>query len=143
LKTSSCLVNPRACHETELVLSPTRNRKSIAVVGAGPAGLAFSISAAEIGHSVTLFDAADRIGGQLTMARRVPGKEEFDETLRYYRVHLDKYVVDVRLRTHVSATDLTDFHEVVIAPWVVPRTPEIPALEHPKRLSYRSDEHPS
>ena len=136
LKTSSCLVNPRACHETELVLSPTRNRKSIAVVGAGPAGLAFSISAAEIGHSVTLFDAADRIGGQLTMARRVPGKEEFDETLRYYRVHLDKYGVDVRLGTHVSATDLTDFDEVVIATGVVPRTPEIPGVEHPKVLSY-------
>jgi len=136
LKTSSCLVNPRACHETELVLSPTRNRKNIAVVGAGPAGLAFSISAAEIGHSVTLFDAADRIGGQLTMARRVPGKEEFDETLRYYRVHLDKYGVDVRLGTHVSATDLTDFDEVVIATGVVPRTPEIPGVEHPKVLSY-------
>src|SRR5690625_1595345 len=136
LKTSSCLVNPRACHETELVLSPTRNRKNIAVVGAGPAGLAFSISAAEIGHSVTLFDAADRIGGQLTMARRVPGKEEFDESLRYYRVHLDKYGVDVRLGTHVSATDLTDFDEVVIATGVVPRTPEIPGVEHPKVLSY-------
>ena len=109
LKTSSCLVNPRACHETELVLSPTKNRKSIAVVGAGPAGLAFSISAAEIGHSVTLFDAAETIGGQLTMARRVPGKEEFDETLRYYRVQLDKHGVDVRLGTHVNAADLTDF----------------------------------
>ena len=136
LKTSSCLVNPRACHETELVLSPTKNRKSIAVVGAGPAGLAFSISAAEIGHSVTLFDAAETIGGQLTMARRVPGKEEFDETLRYYRVQLDKHGVDVRLGTHVNAADLTDFDEVVVATGITPRAPKIPGVEHPKVLSY-------
>lgn len=136
LKTSSCLVNPRACHETELVLSPTRNRKNIAVVGAGPAGLSFSISAAEVGHSVTLFDSAEHIGGQLTMARRVPGKEEFDETLRYYRVQLDKHGVDVRLGAHVDAADLTGFDEVVVATGIIPRTPEFPGVDHPKVLSY-------
>lgn len=94
LKITSCLVNPRACHETELVLSPTRLAKRIAVVGAGPAGLAFSVSAAERGHSVTLFDAAAEIGGQLNIAKRVPGKEEFDETLRYFRTQLDERGVE-------------------------------------------------
>jgi len=136
LKITSCLVNPRACHETELVLSPTRSRKRVAVVGAGPAGLAFSVSAAEIGHDVTLFDAAAEIGGQLDMARRVPGKEEFDETLRYFRVQLDKHGVDVRLRTPVAADDLTGFDEVVVATGVTPRTPEISGVDHPKVVSY-------
>ncbi|MEE2039821.1 NADPH-dependent 2,4-dienoyl-CoA reductase [Nocardiopsis sp. CT-R113] len=136
LKITSCLVNPRACHETELVLSPTRNRKRVAVVGAGPAGLAFSVSAAGIGHDVTLFDAAEEIGGQLDMARRVPGKEEFDETLRYFRVQLDKHGVDVRLGTPVSAADLAGFDDVVVATGVTPRTPEIPGVDHPKVVSY-------
>ncbi|MES0832254.1 NADPH-dependent 2,4-dienoyl-CoA reductase [Nocardiopsis tropica] len=136
LKITSCLVNPRACHETELVLSPTRNRKRVAVVGAGPAGLAFSVSAAGIGHEVTLFDAAEEIGGQLRMARRVPGKEEFDETLRYFRVQLDKHGVDVRLGTTVTAADLTGFDDVVVATGVVPRTPEIPGVDHPKVVGY-------
>ncbi|WP_116247492.1 NADPH-dependent 2,4-dienoyl-CoA reductase [Nocardiopsis sp. FIRDI 009] len=136
LKITSCLVNPRACHETELVLSPTRTRKNVAVVGAGPAGLAFSVSAAERGHTVTLFDAADEIGGQLNMARRVPGKEEFDETLRYYRVQLDRHGVDVRLKTRVSAADLDGYDEVVLATGVTPRTPQIPGVDHPKVVSY-------
>ncbi|WP_306371327.1 NADPH-dependent 2,4-dienoyl-CoA reductase [Nocardiopsis sp. CC223A] len=136
LKITSCLVNPRACNETELVLSPTRLRKRVAVVGAGPAGLAFSVSAAERGHEVTLFDAADEIGGQLNMARRVPGKEEFDETLRYFRVRLDKHGVDVRLKTEVNADDLTGYDEVVLATGVSPRTPEIPGIDHPKVVGY-------
>ena len=136
LKITSCLVNPRACHETELVLSPTKTRKRVAVVGAGPAGLAFSVSAAGIGHDVTLFDAAGEIGGQLNMARRVPGKEEFDETLRYFRVQLDKHGVDVRLRTLVTAADLDGFDDVVVATGVTPRTPEIPGVDHPKVVSY-------
>ncbi|MFL1378344.1 MULTISPECIES: FAD-dependent oxidoreductase [unclassified Nocardiopsis] len=136
LKITSCLVNPRACNETELVLSPTRLRKRVAVVGAGPAGLAFSVSAAERGHEVTLFDAADEIGGQLNMARRVPGKEEFDETLRYFRVQLDKHGVDVRLKTEVNADDLTGYDEVVLATGVSPRTPEIPGIDHPKVVGY-------
>ena len=136
LKITSCLVNPRACHETELVLSPTRTRRNVAVVGAGPAGLAFSVSAAEVGHTVTLFDAASRIGGQLNMARRVPGKEEFDETLRYFRVQLDKHGVDVRLDTTVTAADLDGYDEVVIATGVTPRTPAIPGADHPSVVSY-------
>ncbi|MET9625352.1 NADPH-dependent 2,4-dienoyl-CoA reductase [Streptomyces sp. NPDC006464] len=136
LKITSCLVNPRACHETELVLSPTRLAKRIAVVGAGPAGLAFSVSAAERGHRVTLFDAAGEIGGQLNVAKRVPGKEEFNETLRYFRTQLDALGVDVRLDTTVAAADLGDFDEVVVATGVTPRVPEIEGIDHPSVVSY-------
>ncbi|WP_045555747.1 NADPH-dependent 2,4-dienoyl-CoA reductase [Streptomyces sp. FxanaA7] len=137
-KITSCLVNPRACHETELVLSPTRRRKRVAVVGAGPAGLACAVSAAERGHEVTLFDAASEIGGQLNVARRVPGKQEFDETLRYFRTQLDAHGVDVRLNTRVTADDLTTtaYDEVVVATGVTPRTPELPGVDHPKVLGY-------
>ncbi|MFG2143375.1 FAD-dependent oxidoreductase [Streptomyces sp. NPDC048696] len=137
-KITSCLVNPRACHETELVLSPTRRRKNLAVVGAGPAGLAFAVSAAERGHAVTLFDAAAEIGGQLNIAKRVPGKEEFEETLRYYRTQLELRGVDVRLNTTVSAADLADgtYDEVVVATGVTPRTPEIPGRDHPSVVTY-------
>ena len=136
LKITSCLVNPRACHETELVLSPTRLAKRIAVVGAGPAGLAFSVSAAERGHRVTLFDSAGEIGGQLNVAKRVPGKEEFNETLRYFRTQLDALGVDVRLDTTVAAADLGDFDEVVVATGVTPRVPEIEGIDHPSVVSY-------
>ncbi|MDH6135616.1 2,4-dienoyl-CoA reductase (NADPH2) [Kitasatospora sp. MAA4] len=135
---TSCLVNPRACHETELLLTPTRRRKRVAVVGAGPAGLAFAVTAAERGHSVTLFDAAEEIGGQLNVARRVPGKEEFDETLRYYRYQLEQYGVDVRLGTAVTASLLTssEFEEIVLATGVTPRAPGIEGEDHPSVVSY-------
>ncbi|MFL9681537.1 FAD-dependent oxidoreductase [Streptomyces sp. KL110A] len=136
LKITSCLVNPRACHETELVLSPTRLAKRIAVVGAGPAGLSCAVSAAERGHTVTLFDAASEIGGQLNVAKRVPGKEEFDETLRYFRVQLAEHGIDVRLGTHVSADDLDGYDEVVVATGVTPRDPGIDGQDHPSVLSY-------
>ncbi|MET9802256.1 NADPH-dependent 2,4-dienoyl-CoA reductase [Streptomyces sp. NPDC006368] len=135
-KITSCLVNPRACHETELVLSPTRLRKRVAVVGAGPAGLACSVSAAERGHDVTLFDAADEIGGQLNVAKRVPGKEEFNETLRYFRTQLDLRGVDVKLGTRATAELLSGYDEVVIATGVTPRTPAIEGVDHASVVSY-------
>ncbi|WP_282203219.1 oxidoreductase [Kitasatospora fiedleri] len=135
-KITSCLVNPRACHETELVLAPTRRAKRIAVVGAGPAGLAFATSAADRGHHVTLFDAADAIGGQLNVARRVPGKQEFDETLRYYRHELARTGVELRLGTVADADTLTGWDEVVLATGVSPRVPEIDGVDHPSVLGY-------
>ncbi|MFJ4800613.1 FAD-dependent oxidoreductase [Streptomyces murinus] len=135
-KLTSCLVNPRACHETELVLAPTRTKKRVAVVGAGPAGLACAVSAAERGHEVTLFDAASEIGGQLNVARKVPGKQEFDETLRYFRHQLDAHGVAVRLGAWVGVEDLADYDEVVVATGVTPRTPDIPGVDHPRVLGY-------
>ncbi|MFJ2605508.1 FAD-dependent oxidoreductase [Streptomyces sp. NPDC087425] len=135
-KITSCLVNPRACHETELVLSPTRLRTRVAVVGAGPAGLACATTAAQRGHHVTLFDAASEIGGQLNVARRVPGKQEFDETLRYFRHQLTAHGVEIRLNTTVQACDVAEFDEVVIATGVTPRTPDIPGIDHPSVLGY-------
>lgn len=138
LQITSCLVNPRACHETELVLAPTRTKKRVAVVGAGPAGLAFAVSAAERGHDVTLIDAASEIGGQLNVARKVPGKEEFDETLRYFRTQLELHGVDVKLNTRATAEDLAEaaYDEVVVATGVTPRTPEIPGIDHPSVVGY-------
>ncbi|KAA1171286.1 NADPH-dependent 2,4-dienoyl-CoA reductase [Marinobacter salinexigens] len=137
-KLTSCLVNPRACHETELAYVKTAAPKSIAVVGAGPAGLAFATVAAERGHNVTLFDAASEIGGQFNVAKRIPGKEEFYETLRYFRVMLDKHGVDVRLETRVSVEDLKagGFDEVILATGIEPRTPDIEGVDHPKVISY-------
>ncbi|MFD4475147.1 FAD-dependent oxidoreductase [Streptomyces sp. NPDC058471] len=138
LQITSCLVNPRACHETELVLAPTRTKKRVAVVGAGPAGLAFAVSAAERGHDVTLIDAASEIGGQLNVARKVPGKEEFDETLRYFRTQLELHGVDVQLNTRATAQELAKaaYDEVVVATGVSPRTPEIPGIDHPSVVGY-------
>ncbi|ANJ06050.1 NADPH-dependent 2,4-dienoyl-CoA reductase [Streptomyces parvulus] len=133
---TSCLVNPRACHETELVLTPTRRRKRVAVVGAGPAGLACAVGAAERGHDVTLYDAAAEVGGQLNVARKVPGKQEFDETLRYFRTRLAALGVDVRVNTRVAAGDLTGHDEVVVATGVTPRTPDIPGIDHPSVVGY-------
>lgn len=137
-KLTSCLVNPRACHETELNYIPTAAVKKIAVVGAGPAGLAASTVAAERGHSVTLFDAAGEIGGQFNVAKRVPGKEEFFETLRYFKRKLETTGVDVRLNTRVSVDDLLKggFDEIILATGIAPRTPDIPGIEHAKVISY-------
>ncbi|WP_307071577.1 FAD-dependent oxidoreductase [Streptomyces sp. B3I8] len=133
---TSCLVNPRACHETELVLTPTRRRRRIAVVGAGPAGLACAVAAAERGHEVVLYDAAGEIGGQLNVARKVPGKQEFDETLRYFRTQLRLRGVQVRLNTRADVGDLMEYDEVVVATGVTPRVPDLPGVDHPSVLGY-------
>ncbi|QQR96749.1 MAG: NADPH-dependent 2,4-dienoyl-CoA reductase [Sphingobacteriales bacterium] len=135
-KLSSCLVNPRACHETEIAYLPTSTSKKIAVVGAGPAGMAFSSIAAERGHQVTLFDADDKIGGQFNMAKRIPGKEEFYETLRYFDVQLKKHKVDVQLNKRVDAKDLANYDEVVIATGITPRDVRFEGTDHPKVLGY-------
>jgi 2,4-dienoyl-CoA reductase (NADPH2) len=135
-KTVSCLLNPRAGHETKLVLGPTRRTKRVAVVGAGPAGLATAVAAAQRGHTVKLFEAGEVIGGQFDLARRIPGKEEFSETIRYYTRMLDKHGVDVRLRTRATVDELAGFDEVVLATGVSPRMPDIPGIDHPMVLSY-------
>ncbi|MFD1860229.1 NADPH-dependent 2,4-dienoyl-CoA reductase [Aeromicrobium camelliae] len=136
-KRASCLVNPRACHETELVLLPTRRTKRIAVVGAGPAGLAAATELAERGHDVELFEARDAIGGQFRLAMQIPGKEEFAETLRYYTVRLEKTGVKLHLNRRASVADLSDFDEVVLASGVEPRVPDLPGIDHPKVVTYQ------
>jgi len=137
-KLTTCLVNPRACYETELNYIPTTTIKKIAVVGAGPAGLAAATVAAERGHHVTLFDSANEIGGQFNIAKLVPGKEEFFETLRYFKSKLQSTGVDVRLNTRVSAADLLagGFDEIILATGIAPRTPDIPGIDHPMVISY-------
>ena len=135
-KKASCLVNPRACVETELVYRPTTAPKRIAVVGTGPAGLACATVAAERGHKVTLFDAADAIGGQFNLAKRIPGKEEFHETLRYFDRRLQDTGVEVRLSTPVDAAALAGFDAVVVATGILPRKVDFPGADHPKAISY-------
>ncbi|YCI83553.1 NADPH-dependent 2,4-dienoyl-CoA reductase [Enterobacteriaceae bacterium] len=135
-KVTSCLVNPRACHETLMPVEPAVKRKTLAVVGAGPAGLAFAVNAAARGHQVTLFDAAPEIGGQFNIAKQIPGKEEFYETLRYYRRMIDVTGVTLRLGNLVRAPDLAGFDETILACGIAPRTPPIPGIDHPSVLSY-------
>jgi len=135
-KLTSCLVNPRAAHETELQYLPASTPRRIAVVGAGPAGLACATVAAGRGHQVTLFDAGREIGGQFNVAKRVPGKEEFHETLRYFRHKLEETGVQVRLDTAVDAAALAGFDEVVLATGITPRKVDFPGADHPKVVGY-------
>ncbi|MFT6090711.1 FAD-dependent oxidoreductase [Sulfitobacter sp.] len=135
-KISTCLVNPRACYETELKVEPTHDVKTIAVVGAGPAGLSAAITAAERGHKVTVFDRASEIGGQLNLAKQVAGKEEFWGLVDWYRAMVKERGVTVKLNTEVSANDLGDFDEVIIATGVIPRDPQIPGQDAGNVVSY-------
>ena len=137
-KTSSCLVNPRACEETRIIIAPTQATKTIAIVGAGPAGLACAVTAAERGHKVTLYDAASKIGGQFNIAKRIPGKEEFSETLRYFNVRLKELNVEVKLNTSITTQELNQMQvdELVLATGVSPRQLSLPGHNHAKVLNY-------
>ena len=137
-KMTSCLVNPRACHETVLNYLTTLKKKKIAVVGAGPAGLAFATTAAQRGHDVTLYEAETEVGGQFNMAKKIPGKEEFYETVRYFKKQIDVTGVNLQLNTKVTAEEIvgSNFDEVVLASGVLPRTTGIEGEQHPKVLSY-------
>ncbi|MGB3176373.1 MAG: NADPH-dependent 2,4-dienoyl-CoA reductase [Albidovulum sp.] len=135
-KISTCLVNPRACFETELVLKPTSKPKSVAVVGAGPAGLSAALALDERGHKVTLFDKADQIGGQLNLARKIPGKEEFHGLVDWFTTMISKSNVVLRLNTEADVASLQLFDEIVVAAGVIPRDPGIPGQEGPNVLSY-------
>ncbi len=137
-KVASCLVNPRACHETELNYIPTANKKNIAVIGAGPAGMAAASIAAQRGHIVTLFDSDSEIGGQFNIAKQIPGKEEFYETIRYFKRQLELHHVTVKLNTRVTGDDFNNdnFDDIIIATGIKPRMPKIEGISHKKVLSY-------
>jgi 2,4-dienoyl-CoA reductase (NADPH2) len=137
-KVASCLVNPRACHETEFNYDMASVTKKIAVVGAGPAGLSVATIAAQRGHHVTLFDSESEVGGQFNMAKQIPGKEEFHETIRYYKNQLELHNVELILNKRVSRNDLeqSDFEEIIIATGITPRTPNIKGINHRKVVSY-------
>ncbi|MGK0444732.1 MAG: 2,4-dienoyl-CoA reductase (NADPH2) [Bermanella sp.] len=136
---SSCLVNPRACHETELLYTPTHAPKKIAVVGSGPAGLAAATVAAKRGHKVTIFEGRDTIGGQFLFASKIPGKEEFVETIRYFTKMIEVHNIELKLNTWVSADDLKDagFDEIIVSTGVEPRVPNMPGIDHEKVVTYQ------
>ena len=135
-KQATCLVNPRAGFETELNYHKAEFVKKVAVVGAGPAGMAAATVAANRGHQVTLFEKEDKIGGQFNMAKKIPGKEEFNETLRYYNKQIELSGVDLQLNRTVRAEDLVDFDEIILATGISPRIPDIPGIEHEKVVNY-------
>ena len=137
-KTASCLVNPRACHETIIKDLPLKKKKNIAVIGAGPAGLSFAVTAAKRGHHIVIFDQAKEIGGQFNLAKKIPGKEEFHETLRYYRNELEKHHVELRLDTKANPEifEQESFDEIIVATGVHPRIPDLKGISHPKVKGY-------
>jgi len=135
-KIASCLVNPLACHETEIIVKNTKTPKRIVVVGAGPAGLSYATTAAKRGHNVTLIEKSNSIGGQFNMAKKIPGKEEFYETLRYFEVMLKKYNVQIHLNTIFESTMAKKFDKVILATGIIPRKPKIIGIDHPKVVSY-------
>ncbi len=137
-KLTTCMVNPRACRELDLNITPAKTPKHYAVVGAGPGGMAFAATAAEQGHKVTLFEAAGELGGQFNLAKIIPGKEDYAETIAYYGAMLRKYQVDMRLNSRARVEDLTgkNYDAVILATGITPRIPEIPGIDHPKVLSY-------
>lgn len=138
-KRATCLVNPRACYETELNFTPTKNKKRIAVMGAGPAGMAFSIYAATRGHDVVLFEAKAEVGGQFNLARKIPGKEEFDETIRYFKAQMKLNKVELRLNTRLDASVVRDeqFDEIVMSSGVVPRELKLDGFDDPRVVDYQ------
>ena len=135
-KIASCLVNPLACHETEIIVNNTKTPKRIVVVGAGPAGLSYATTAAKRGHNVTLIEKSNSIGGQFNMAKKIPGKEEFYETLRYFDVMLQKYNVKIHLNTTFEPTMAKKYDNVILATGIIPRKPKIKGIDHPKVVSY-------
>ena len=140
-KTASCLVNPRACHETEITREPLKEKKKIAVVGSGPAGLAFSVEAAERGHEVTIFEKDSELGGQFNLAKTIPGKEEFYETLRYFKKRLELLKVSIRFETEVKEEDIKEssFDHYILSTGIKPRVPKIEGIKHSKSHElYRS-----
>ena len=139
LKRATCLVNPRACYETEINFTPVTTKKRIAVMGAGPAGMAFSIYAASRGHEVVLFEAKSEVGGQFNLARKIPGKEEFDETIRYFLNQIKLHKVELRLNTRLDASVVRDeqFDEIVMSSGVKPRVIDLPGFDNPKVVDYQ------
>ena len=137
-KIASCLVNPRACYETTLEYKPTNQVKNIAVVGAGPAGLSFAVTASQCGHKVTLFEKSSSIGGQFNLAKQIPGKEEFHETIRYFQIQLEKHKITLELGCEVNTEDLMNggFDEIIISTGIIPRQLTINGIDHPKVLTY-------
>ncbi len=135
-KKASCLVNPQACNETTITLAPATLVKNLAVIGAGPAGLAFAVSASGRGHHVTVFEASNQIGGQFNFAKQIPGKDEFNETLRYFNYQIKQLNITLKLNTKADVTSLNNYDECIVATGILPRMPKIEGIEHAKVLTY-------